>query len=493
VDAVLQPEIAKQIDRLCKELLKRQAEHDRLLPYRKRTDQIAIPSQIATAKLTKRYLALMKMSQATWGKPIVAAKLDRLEVNGLTSPDKAVSLAVWDGVWQENNLNLMTRLANSDAMADGRAHATVWPASQWLLDGDGGVAGADGPGVTFDGSTTMIVEYAEGSLTRRTGALRRWTDDDDEDLLLLYRPDGLYKFRATKDHDRSSASFEASGRRWVPREEPGEAWPLPNPLGIVPVIELGVNRELASGRFAMCRGEYADVTPRLDAVNLLTFLGLDLAVSMSYPLRILFGDVAGAEARKDDSGNPLPPFDAYIGGVSHITDKDARIDEFKAADRAGLSIYGELQQVAALTATPKHYFPNDGVIANVSAETITAFEGPMHATVTASHQPSLGAAYEEILRIGALMLPVPVKLSPRAEVTWADHQSRSLGEQASAYAQLTGGENGMPMAAAAEIALGASQDAIRRYEEMHADSAFAQITQAVRDLTKPPDDVPLAA
>ncbi len=493
MDAVLGPGIAKQIDRLCNELLKRQAEHDRLLPYRKRTDTIAIPSQIATAKLTKRYRQLMEMSQATWGKPIVAAKLDRLEVNGLTSPDKAVSLAVWDGVWQENNLNLMTRLANSDAMADGRAHATVWPAAQWLLDGDGGVAGADGPSVTFDGSTTMIVEYAEGSLTRRTGALRRWTDDDDEDLILLYRPDGLYKFKATKEADRSSASFMAGGRRWIPREEPGESWPLPNPLRIVPVIELGVNRELASGRFAMCRGEYADVTPRLDAVNLLTFLGLDLAVSMSYPLRILFGDVEGV--RKDDQGNPLPPFDAYIGGVSHITDKDARIDEFKAADRAGLSIYGELQQVAALTATPKHYFPNDGVIANVSAETITAFEGPMHATVTASHQPSLGAAYEEILRIGALMLPVPVRLSPRAEVTWADHQSRSLGEQASAYAQLTGGDNGLPMAAAAEIALGASQDAIRRYEALHADSAFAQITQAVRELTAPPAEVepPVAA
>lgn len=117
----------------------------------------------------------------------------------------------------------------------------------------------------------------------------------------------------------------------------------------------------------------------------------------------------------------------------------------------------------------------------------------MHATVTASHQPSLGAAYEEILRIGALMLPVPVRLSPRAEVTWADHQSRSLGEQASAYAQLTGGDNGLPMAAAAEIALGASQDAIRRYEALHADSAFAQITQAVRDLTQPRDDVPVDA
>ncbi len=475
MDAELQARIAKQVDWLCVELAKRQAEHERILPYFKRMEGIrSIPAAVVGAKLTKAYSYLMPMSTGTWGKLVVASKLDRLEVNGITSPESDVSDAVWEDVWQENDLNMESKLAHRAALLDGRSHGTVWPRGQWLLDGDGLATGAtdDGPAVNFDDCTTMVVEYAEGSRSRRVAALRRWTDDDDQDKVNLFLPDGIYKFAAAKESDRGSDTFMAHGKRWKPREEPGEAWPLPNPLGIVPVVELGVNRELASGRFTVCRGEFADETGLLDRVNLLTFLGMVLAVSMSFPLRLLIGD----KILRDDEGNVLPAFNAHIGGLVELENPDVSIEEFKAADRGAMSIYGELAQFATATTTPRHYFPSEGVIANVSAETITAFEGPMHATVKASHQPTLGSGHEEIMRLGGLMLPAPVKLSRRAKVTWADHQSRSLGEQASAFAQL----GDMPWAAKAEVALGLGQDDIRRYEQMHADSALSQIIAAVR-------------
>lgn len=503
MDAALQDAITRQVDRLCNELAKRQAEHERIMPYFKRAPgRFVIPPSVVQAKLTKSYTAIMGMSDVMWGKLVVASKLDRLEVNGITSPDDAVSEAVWEQVWQENELNLESKLAHRAALLDGRSHASVWPAQQWLLDGDGGTAPSDGPTVTFDDCTTMIVEYAEGSRQRRAAALRRWEDDSGQEFVNLYRPDGIFKFAAVKDGVRTSDSFTAGARRWVPREVLGEEWPLPNPLGVVPVVELGVNRELASGRFTVCRGEFADETGLLDRVNLLTFLGMVLAVSMSFPLRILFGDEiafkkdSDGNAVLDDNGNPIPipPFNAYVGGVAHLEDSDARIDEFKAADRKLLSVYGELAQFATATTTPRHYFPSEGVIANVAAETIRAFEGPMHAAVNGSHKPSLAAGHEEILRLGGLMLPSPVKLSRRASLSWANHESRSLAEQASAFAQLTG-QNGLPWVVAAEIALGSSQDDLRRYADAQADSAFAQViaaTAAPVAAPKPPA-LPVAA
>lgn len=490
MDTHFQQQITKQTDRLCNGLNAQVAESARLRPYFELSDAVDIPAAITAAKLAKRYRYLMERSRATWGVPIVAAKLDRLEVNGITDPDKRVALAVWDGVWQENDLNLISKRLSRACLRDGKSFATVWPGNQWLLDGDGGVIGSDRPEVVPDDCTTMIVEYAEGSLRRRKAALRRWTDDDNNEFVNLYRPDGIYKFVAVKESVNTQDAFSAGGRRWVPREVLSEPWPLPNPLKVVPVVEFGVNGDISSGSLSKCRGEYANVTSRLDAINLLTFLGLDIAVSMSYPLRILFGDV---ESREDDDGNPLPPFDAYSGGISHIPDSDGKIAEFKAADRGALSLSPEFQQVASLTATPKHYFPNEGVIANVSAETITAFEAPMLAAVRAEHQPSLAVAYEEVLRLGGRLLPGSPMLSRRAAITWADHQSRSLGEQASAFAQLTGGENAMPMAFAAQIALGLGQDKLRELEEAHADSAFAQVVSAVRDLQADPAPVPAVA
>lgn len=480
MDTQLQAAITKQIDRLLVELDRRTVEHDRILPYFKRTsgDRSPIPPAVTAAKLTKAYTYLMGMSEATWGKLVVASKLDRLEVNGITSPDEAASLAVWEDVWQENDLNLDARLATRSALLDGRSHATVWPTGMWLNDEGGEFAGgsSDGPSVRFDDCTTMVVEYEDGSRSERAGALRRWVDDEGQEYVNLHRREAIYKFVRVKEADSGSDAFAAGGKRWKPREVTDEPWPLPNPLGIVCGVELGVNRELAPGRFTVCRGEFADETGLLDRVNLLTFLGMVLAVSMSFPLRILIGDVI----RRDDDDNPLPPFEAYMGGVAHFEDINVKIAEFKAADRGALSIYGELSQFAAATSTPRHYFPSDGVIANVAAETIRAFEGPMHAAVRGSHQPSLGAGFEEVLRLGGLMLPSPVKLSRRARITWENHESRSIAEKASAFAQL-GGEDGLPWEARAEIALGLGQDDIARYKQDHADSAFAQIIRAAQE------------
>ncbi len=478
---------AGQLDRLMRELDRRAAEHERIRPYAARIPgRFPVPEAVTAARLTKAYRRLMAMSEMPWGKLVVASKLDRLEVNGITSPDAAVSEAVWEGVWQENALDLGSKLAHRAALMDGRAHATVWPAGRWLADGEGGVLGADRPTVKLDDASTTVVEYAEGSLAERVAALRRWRDDEGSEFATLYLPAGIYKFELAKRQSAAPARCEAGGRWWQAREVDGEAWPLPNPTGRVIVVEVGVNRELAPGRFGVCKGEFSDETGLVDRVNLLTFLGLAVAVSMSFPLRVVIGD----KILRDDDDNPLPPFDAYIGGAVQFEDPETKLAEYKAADRNALSIYDELAQLAAATSTPRHYFPVQGAIANVSAETIRAFEGPLHAAVNGSHKPSLGEGWEEVLRLGGLMLPRPVELSRRASLQWADHESRSLAERADAFSKLAA--SGLPWQASAEIALALGNDAIRRYESEQAGSALAKlITDA--SSAAPPAEQPVEA
>ncbi len=448
------------------ELDSRLVRHNIVEPYFEvQAGRMPIPAAVITAKLTNAYRQLMAMSHTPWGKTVVNAKLDRLEVTGIRSDDESVDKVVW-GWWQDEAMDLEAKLAHSSALLDGRIHALVWPRD------DGPRAGV--PRVTLDDVTQMVVQYKEGSRRDRTAALRRWIDDSKRVFCTLYRPDGIFKFQG----EQGTRGFV--GVRWEPRAVDGEDWPLANRFGVVPVVELAVNRRLKPGTFAHARGEYEDVTGLMERIDLLTFLGLVVAIWMGFPLRGVIGD----KIMRDDDGNNLPPFESRPDSVVQFENPEAKLVEFKAADRSNLSVFSELTELAAATSTPRHYLPMDGGISNVSEPTIRAFEGGMHATVNASHKPSLGEGWEELLRLGGMMLKAPVALSPRAELSWADHESRSLGERADAALKLS--QAGLPWQGVAEMALNLSQDEISRYEAMQSSGALGDLIRTAQTPVPPP-------
>lgn len=457
--------LANQLAVLNAELDARTRRHEKVEPYFEACDgRSPIPNVVRTARLEHSYRTLMSMSEAPWGKVIVNSKLDRLEVTGIESEDEAADKAVW-GWWQDEAMDLESKLAHSSSLLDGRAHALVWPRVKGARRGI--------PQVSLDDVTQMVVQYEEGSRRDRAAALRRWTDGQTV-YCTLYLPDVIHKFQRPKNYH--AGWFRA-----------GES--LNNPLGVVPVVELAVNRRLKPGSFAHARGEFEDVTGLMDRINLLTFLGLVVAIWMGFPLRGVIGDII----EKDADGRAVPPFESRPDSVVQFENPDAKLVEFKAADRGNLSIFRELNELAAATSTPRHYFPMDGGIANVSEPTIRAFEGGMHATVNASHKPSLGEGWEEVMRLGGMMLPDAVELGPRAATQWADHESRSLGERADAYQKLAGGDSGLPWQAAAELALNLGQDAIARYEASESGSVFGQLLREAQKPVERAPEVPVAA
>lgn len=461
-------EIMRRLDLLNGELDLRTARHEKLEPYFERMEgRSPVPAAVVTARMTNAYHRLMAMSETPWGKVIVNSKLDRLEVTGVESEDAEADRAVW-GLWQDEAMDLESKLAHSSALLDGRAHALMWPH-------DGG-----DPRITLDDATQMVVQYHPGSRRHRAAALRRFVDENTGVVCCtLYLPDAIYKFQRDKRGDALTST------KWVRRTIPGEQWPLPNPFGIVPVVELAVNRRLKAGGFAHARGEFEDVTGLMDRINLLTFLGLVVAIWMGFPLRGVIGD----KILEDDDGNPLPPFESRPDSTFQLEDPNAKIAEFASADRRNLSVFSELTELAAATSTPRHYLPMDGGISNVSEPTIRAFEGGMHATVNASHKPSLGEGWEEVLRVGGMMLKNPVMLPPRASLKWADHESRSLAERADAALKLS--QAGVPWQGVADMALNLSQDQILRYEAQVAGGALGDMLRAAQQPI-PASAVPVA-
>jgi hypothetical protein len=462
------------------------------------TGACPLPAAIVRARVTKAYRMLMPMAEAPWGSLVVDSVTDRLEVSGIRSPKggEKQDEAVW-GVWQDNQMDAESKLAHSASLMSGRSFALVQP----MPDAS--------PEISLDGPDQMVVMYRHGSRRHRVAALRRWLEDDDSVYATLYRPDGVFKFQRSRKQDDSSRAggrFRVGGDWWEPRGETNADWQLPNPLqrngvGVVPVVELPVNRRLKPGPFGYARGEYEHSTGLIDRINLLTFLGLVVAFWQGFPLRGVIGQQIDWEFLKDDDGNQLfesdgtterrrarPPFKSMADEAFMLEDPTAKLAEFAAADRKNLSVLEELGQLAMITKTPRHYFPMAGGFSNLSADAIRADEGGLNAKVVA-HKASLGEGHEETLRVAGLALPDPVYLSPRASLLWQNHEARSMAEMADAAIKL---KDLLPLQVIWTRFLNATQEDANLWATMMADDVLGQLLAAAAEPVAKTVDAPVA-
>lgn len=471
-------DLRPRLSRMLRELDRRAALVERNRSYLDGSKECPIPTVVRTAQLTNAYRVLMPMAGAPWASLIVDSVQDRLEVGGIRTGDRAIDREIWSLGWQANQMDAGAKIGQSTALSDGRVFATSWP------DED------EQPEIVLDGPDQMVIEYREGRYQsrHRVAALRRWVDEDGRQHITLYGRSEIYKFKESKDQTQTYGDLrlQAGGRWWEPREEMDsdgepEPWPLKNPYNVVPVVEIATNRRLQPGVFPFARGEFDNCIGLLDRINLLTFLGLVVALWMGFPLRGVIGD----RILRTDDGRLIPPFESRPDSVIQLENPDARVVQLEPADRKNLSIFAELSQLAYVTKTPAHYFPQDRGISNISADTIAALDGGLHAKVGGIHKPFLGEGWEELLRVVGLMLPSPLAIPPTAEVWWLDHESRSLAERADAAVKL--GSLGLPTLFIAERYLNFTQEETVRLQAAMMSDAFARLVAGAR---APPDPEP---
>lgn len=372
-----------------------------------------------------------------WCGVVADSPSERLRVNGIrldsSSELSAAERELWDA-FERNDFDAQSSQGFLSSIVASRSFVIVWD------DGSG-----DGePEISWETAAEVIVGYDRERRRKRRSALKCWTDGDIE-LATLYTPDYVWKFSRPIARQGLSGSgltvvhdWNPLDRSWSPREVPGEPWPLPNPLGEVPVVEYP-NRPILHGEPI---SDIAGVMAMQDAINLLWAYAFNAADFASFPQRV----VMGAEPPKipilDSNGQKVGEQAVDLKKLAQdrllwLTSPNAKVGEWSPAE---LTAYTDIVEVgvghvAAQTRTPQHYLI--GKMANLSAEALKAAETGLVKKVEESQLFS-NAPIRETARLMALVRGDAklADLASRARVVWRDAESRSEAQLVDALAKL---------------------------------------------------------
>lgn len=361
-----------------------------------------------------------------WCASVVTAEAERLRPIGIVGTSKPKSAKLW-GALQRNEFDMLFAQGVITELTAKRMYAIVWGDSD------------DQPVLTFEHPSQVEIEYDYEFSRRRVAALKTWVDESQE-FATLYTPTELFKWVRSRplpqDERRSQAEqgrlrYGADGG-WVPR---GDDWIVPNPLGVVPVVEFGNRPTLKGDPISEIEG----VMPMQDAINLLwayLFLAADYA---SMDARVMLGAEPPKIPILDSEGKvigsrPVEMKDLREKRLFSITGDNARIDSWKAA---ALDIFTDtiefaVGHISSQTRTPPTYLVNKTGMSNVAAEGLKAAEIPL---VKKSDEfitftdPSLR---EVCVLIGLVLGGKLDAYARQVEFRWASREIRSESQLADA-------------------------------------------------------------
>ena len=444
------------LTRLLDKLNNRGNELKRYGDYYEGRHRLAFSSQ----KFRNAFGGMFSAFADNWCPLVVDAVEERLNVEGFRHGiDPKADADAWD-IWQKNGLDAKSQLAHTQALIYGDAFVIVWG------DQDGE------PIVSVESANNIIVEYAPNDRTKRTAAIKRW-DADGGTYCTLFLPNAVFKFFRTKNG--------AFANTWQPANAAGEPFPLPNPLGVVPVVPL-INRPSLTSDHGI--SEFASVIPQQDAANKLLADLLVASEFIAFPQRY----VTGLEIPTDDQGNAIAPFEISMDKLLIAENPDAKFGSLSAGDLnnyvAGIELL--VQHIASQTRTPPHYFYLSGNFP--SGDAIKSAETGLVAK-SRRKMRFFGEAWEEVMRLCFAVLGDARADVDNAETIWADPEFRSESELADALVKRS--SIGVPRQQLWEDA-GYSQTQIARFREMElADSmdSFLKSAPVVPPVAPAPTEV----
>jgi Phage portal protein, SPP1 Gp6-like len=294
---------------------------------------------------------------------VVDSISERLGVDGFTfGGDDRASEAAW-AIWQDNNLDAGFKRGMRSGLIKGEFSLVLWPDEQWS------------PRIWVeDGAEVITSVHPETGLRR--AALKRWADEDEPGAMFatLFLPTAVYKYRTPATANTAGAELATvGGTVWERRAVPGEPWPLPNPLGVVPVIPFPNKPDLHLAG----ESELGKVVPIQDAINAnianVMLAGLYGAFRQKVMLNLAL-EVDPA------TGAPIQPFDVALDSLITVPpnapgEPEPRLAEFSQTDLAGYIAVHEtlVQAIATASRFPPHYLlGTQGTFP--SGESLTAVE-----------------------------------------------------------------------------------------------------------------------
>lgn len=388
------------------------------------------PLTFATAEWKRANADRYSGFSDNWCGTVVNAEAERLQPIGLTGLPKRAASMLWDQL-QMNEFDAQFSQAAVTTLTAKRSFVIVWP------DGDGDAL------VSFEHPSFVEVEYDWENPRIRKAALKTWLDDEKE-YATLYTAEAVWKFERRRDsvaNDSDSQAIQwatsaASEGTWDKREVSSEVWPLPNPLRVVPVVEISNRPTLKGDPISEIQG----VMPMQDAINLLwayLFLAADYA---SMDARVLLGAEPPQIPILNDQGEvigtkPVDMKDLREKRLFAVSGENAKIDSWPAAE---LKVFTEtieiaVGHIAAQTRTPPHYLVSNKGLSNLSGDALVAAEIGLvqksNEFITFTDPQLREVARLVALAKGDQKLAEQTRL---AGITWKDREKRSESQLADA-------------------------------------------------------------
>ncbi|MFD7584201.1 phage portal protein [Kitasatospora sp. NPDC059811] len=385
-----------------------------------------------------------------WCRTIPTAMIERMSPMGFRLEDGTLDKAA-QRAWKSSECDVEIGLTMLDSLVTGRCYALVWKPDGITTE------------ITFEPEGQALVEYVPGRRRVRAAGIKVWRDGDRE-LATLFLPGMVYRWQRN-----------LSGGEWAERViglRPSESAHFPNPLGVVPLVEIPNRTRLTTPP----RSEICDVIPLQNAINsqwAKLFLATD---DRALPTRAVLGMDRPVREITDDTGEVVGEEDLPIGRFRSDRllwlEKDtARIAEFSAVDpRPFLEVIRELiDHISAQTRTPPRYL---GRLANIAADTLEVDDSSLVSKVRERHK-YVGSALRELMRLEALAAGEPARAEALrlGDVVWRDPQFRSDAQYADALVKLK--SLNLPDEAVWERIPGVTPDEIERWKSMRNDQAAA--------------------
>ena len=375
---------------------------------------------------------------------VVDGTAERLEVQGFRFNDPAGDEDVW-AMWQDNDLDAGSQLAHTEALIKGMAYALVEPQDSGM------------PIITIEDALEAIVEADPKDRRNRRAGLKRWVDDYGQLVVVVYLPDGVYKYRT-----QARWGDQYTGWDWgVPTLEPGEwtegelrlwssagfepyqppgddEWPLPNPLGVVPLVELPNRPRLREGG----QSEVQPIRSNQDAVNKYRCDALVASEFAAFPQRYLLNYEPEVDP---DTGRAAEPFRAAIDRLWTVPPPDPETPDAPAPSfgqfaAASLEPYErmislEVGHISSISRLPYHYLLGTPQTVPPSGESLKASEAGLEKKAGRS-KLFLGEGWEEVMRLGLLAQGDPRASMRTAETIWVDSETRNEAVRTDAIVKL---------------------------------------------------------
>lgn len=474
------------LDRLGRRLNARQA------PMRKTDDYYSgdQPLQLASDKFAMAFGERFPNLSSNYMELVVDAHRERLHVQGVRiGGAREGDTDAWDW-WQRNHLDASSQVLHTDTLVTGTAAVIVWPNA------------ANEPEASIESPLETVVEAEPSQPWRRRAAMKRYLGEDMRLHAQLYLPDGVYKFVSSRSAaSLSTVDWLGGAPGWEREEITGEEWPIPNPLGIVPVVpffnrpRLGPSRSGHERRDG--RSEIDGVLSSQDAINVLRADALVAAEYAAFPQRYMIG----LDVPVDDKGNPITDVRASLMHLWLLQpngqegDPPPQIGQFAPAALTPYfeGIDSERRSIAHISRTPIHYLSfQTGQPA--SGDALRASEIGLVAKVGDS-MLFKGDSWEEVLRLNFLWRG-DARADAGYEMIWKNPEYQTLAELVDALVKMRASLD-LPLEVAWEK-YGASQQEIVRWRTMKSEEdlvavASGQTLGQITGLSALPPQLPAVA